>query len=200
MRILLLLFALLTPSLHAQTHLKKLVLVGDSLTEGFGVSRERAYPALLQQKIDLAGKKWKVINSGISGSTAASAPSRVEWVLKQKPDLIILALGANDGLRGTPVKNIEENLGKAITASQKAKVKIIIAGIKLPPNYGKAYTGDFWAMYPRLAKRFGVPLIPFLLERVAGKPEFNLADGIHPNEKGHAIVAETVFGAIEKLL
>lgn len=200
MRFLLIAFTILSSSVSAHAQTKKLVLVGDSLTEGFGVSRERAYPALLQQKIDRAGKRWRVINSGISGSTAASAASRVEWVLKQKPHLIILALGANDGLRGTPVKNIEENLGKAITIAQKAGVKIILAGIKLPPNYGKAYTGDFWAIYPRLSKRFGVPLIPFLLDRVAGQPDLNLADGIHPNEKGHAIVAETVFRAIEKLL
>ncbi len=179
---------------------KKLVLIGDSLTEGFGVSREQAYPALLQKKIDKAKKNWRIINSGIGGSTAASAPGRVEWALKQKPDMIILALGANDGLRGTQIKNVEDNLALAIERCQKAKVKVLLVGIKLPPNYGAAYTRAFEAIYPRLSKRFNVPLLPFLLEDVAGRGDFNLADGIHPNEKGHAVIAETVFKFVETYL
>lgn len=179
---------------------KKMVLIGDSLTEGFGVSRERAYPALLQKKINETGKTWKVVNSGISGSTAASGPSRLDWILKQRPDLILLALGGNDGLRGNDVKSMEDNLASAIEKCRRAKVPVILAGIKLPPNLGRAYTGRFEAVFPRLAKRFGIPLIPFLLENVGGHSDLNLPDGIHPNEKGHAIIAETVFKAVEKLL
>lgn len=177
---------------------KKLVLIGDSLTEGFGVSRERAYPAILQKKIEAAGKNWKVMNSGVSGSTSASAPSRVEWILRQRPDLILLALGGNDGLRGTNVKSMEEGLAKAIEKCQQAKVTVILAGMKLPPNLGRQYNREFEGVFPRLAKKYGIPLIPFLLENVGGYPKLNLPDGIHPNEKGHEIIAETVFKALEK--
>lgn len=179
---------------------KKLVIIGDSLSEGYGVEREQAYPALLQKKIQASGRHWSVVNSGISGSTTASAPQRVTWALKQKPDLLILALGANDGLRGAPIKSIEGHLNQALDAAQKAKVLVVLVGMKVPPNYGKPYGKEFDALFPRLAKRYKVPFIPFLLEGVAGKPELNQADGIHPNEKGHAILAETVFKAIKRLL
>lgn len=179
---------------------QKLVILGDSLTEGFGVSRERAYPALLQQKIDASGKKWQVVNSGISGSTSASAPARVDWILKQKPQIILLALGANDGLRGTDLKSLEANLASAIQKCQAAKVKVILAGMRIPPNYGAAYGEKFAALFPKLAKRFNIPLIPFLLEGVGGRSDLNLADGIHPNENGHEIMAQTVFKSIEKYL
>jgi len=179
---------------------KKLVIIGDSLTEGFGVSRDLAYPSLLQKKIAKVGKNWRVINSGISGSTSASAASRVTWHLKQKPDLIILALGANDGLRGSKTRAMEENLNQGIELAKKAGVKIILAGIKVPPNYGAAYSSSFEAVFPRVAEKNGVPLIPFLLDKVGGDKNMNLPDGIHPNEKGHAVIAETVFQAIKKHL
>ena len=190
---------LAAPALHAKDF-KKLVIIGDSITEGYGVSHDQAYPHLLQQKIDKLGKKWRVVNSGISGSTAASAPSRVTWILKQKPDLVVLALGANDGLRGAPIKSIEDNLAKAVNACKDAKVKVVVAGMRVPPNYGAEYTAQFYAAFGRVAARAGVPLLPFLLENVAGKTELNQADAIHPNEKGHAIVAETVFKAIKGYL
>lgn len=179
---------------------KRIVIIGDSLTEGYGVSRERAFPSLVQKLADQHDKKWTVVNSGISGSTSASAPSRVSWQLKQKPDLIVLALGANDGLRGTPVKTIEKNLGEAIKLAQKAGVKVVLAGMQLPPNYGADYTRSFEAVYSHLAAKYGVPLIPFLLDNVGGEHGLNQADGIHPNEKGHAVIANTVFKAIEKAL
>lgn len=195
-------FLLVLPAFQAAAAAgtKKLVIIGDSLTEGYGVSRDQAYPALLQKKIDKFKKGWQVINSGISGSTSASAPSRVQWHLKQKPDLIILALGANDGLRGTKAKAVEENLSKAVELCKKAGVKVILAGIKLPPNYGDAYTKQFEAVYPRVAEANSIPLIPFLLDKVGGEQNLNLADGIHPNEKGHAVIADNVFKAIEKQL
>jgi acyl-CoA thioesterase I len=179
---------------------KKLVIIGDSLTEGFGVRRELAFPSLLQTKIDAAKKNWRVVNSGISGSTSASAPSRVTWHLKQKPELIILALGANDGLRGSSVKAMEENLNKAAELAKKAGVKMILAGIRMPPNYGDAYTKSFDAVFARVAQRNDIALIPFLLEKVAGEKSMNLDDGIHPNERGHAVISETVYAAIQKYL
>lgn len=180
--------------------IKRLVIIGDSITEGFGVAREAAYPGLLQKKIAKSGKSWMVVNSGISGSTSASAVSRVQWHLKQKPALIVIALGANDGLRGTSTEAMETNLNKAVEACKAAKVKVIVAGIQVPPNYGASYAGKFAAVFGSVAKKNDIPLIPFLLEKVAGDASLNLPDGIHPNEKGHAIIAETVYKALQKYL
>lgn len=179
---------------------KHLVIIGDSITEGFGVSQSQAFPALLQKKIDKLNKKWMVMSSGISGSTTASAPSRVQWHTKQKPALIVLALGANDGLRGTKVKVIEDNLTKALDLCKQAGVKVVLAGMKMPPNYGDDYTKEFEAVFLKVASKTGVPFIPFLLDKVAGDAKLNLDDGIHPNEKGHAVVAETVFKGVQKFL
>lgn len=179
---------------------KRLVIVGDSLTEGFGVSRDLAYPSLLQNKIDAAKKPWRVINAGVSGSTSASAASRIAWQLKQKPHLIVLALGANDGLRGLKPEALQSNLVTAIQACQKAAVPVLLVGMKMPPNYGAAYTRAFEEAFQKAARQTGVPFIPFLLENVAGKPDLNLPDGIHPNEKGHALMAEHIFRELEKFL
>lgn len=181
----------------AQTAPKKIVIIGDSLSEGYGVAKEKAYPALLEKKL---GSGYTVINAGISGSTSASAPSRMAWQLKNKPHLILLALGANDGLRGLPVKAMEENLGKALADAKKAGVKVVLAGMRLPPNYGEAYVKDFAAAFGRIAAKHSVPLLPFILKDVGGVTKLNLADGIHPNEKGHEIVAETVHDFLKKHL
>lgn len=177
---------------------KKLVVIGDSLSEGYGVAKEKAWPSLLEKKLAEAKKNYSVVNAGVSGSTSASAGTRMSWQLKSKPALIILALGANDGLRGLSVKFMEENLSKSVEMAKKAEVKIILAGMMLPPNYGKDYVKDFAAAFPRVAEKHKIPLIPFLLDKVGGKADLNLTDGIHPNEKGHEIIAETVFKAIEK--
>ena len=176
---------------------KKFVLIGDSLTEGYGVARDQAYPALVQKKL---GDKVQIINASISGSTSASAPSRMKWQLKSKPDLILLALGANDGLRGLPVDKIEENLSAAIALAEAEHIKVILGGMYLPPNYGAEYTAQFKKVFKKVADKHNIPMIPFLLNGVAGKAELNQADGIHPNEKGHAIVADTVYQAVKKLL
>lgn len=191
-----LLLALVT-LVAAQTPTKKLVIIGDSLTEGYGVSREKAYPTLLQKHIDQAGKAWRVIGSGISGSTSASAVSRIQWHIKDKPNMLILALGANDGLRGLSPNEMEKNLGAAIELAKKENITVILAGMKMPPNYGAEYTKNYEAVFPRLAKRHHIKLIPFLLENVGGQSKLNLADGIHPNEGGHEIIAKTVFNAIK---
>ncbi len=180
---------------------KKLVVIGDSLTEGYGVAKESAFPALLENKIQASGKKnWAVVNSGITGATTASALGRVKWVFKSKPDLLLLILGANDGLRGLKVEESEKNLSVAIELAQKEKVPVILGGLYMPPNYGKDYTDKFKKMYTQLAKKHNVPLIPFVLDKVAGDPKYNLADGIHPNEAGHKIVAETIYQEIKDLL
>jgi acyl-CoA thioesterase-1 len=177
---------------------QKIIFLGDSLTEGYGVSQEQAYPALVQERAKAQGKNWQIINAGISGSTTASALSRVKWQLKQKPTAILIALGANDGLRGVPVKTSEANLAAAIQAAQNAKVKIWLAGMRLPPNYGAQYTKDFEKMFQGLSKKYHIPLLPFLLDKVAGHSELNQPDGIHPNEKGHKILADTVFKFVQE--
>ncbi len=198
-------FLALTASLPAVAEttaakIKRLVIIGDSLTEGYGVAKDKAYPNLVQEKIKKIGKNYIVINAGISGSTSASAVSRMTWQLKNKPDLLILALGANDGLRGLPVAAMEGNLENSVELAKKAGVKIILAGMQLPPNYGDAYVKDFGAAFGRVADKTGVPLIPFILMGVGGVANLNLSDGIHPNEKGHVVVADTVFNFIQKYL
>lgn len=177
---------------------KKLVVLGDSLTEGYGVAKEQAFPAILEKKIHDGGKtEWTVVNAGVSGSTTASAIGRMKWIFKAKPDLLIIALGANDGLRGLKVEDSEKNLAKAIEYAQEQKVPVILGGLYMPPNYGKDYTEKFKKMYSTLAKKYKIPLIPFVLDKVAGDPKYNLADGIHPNEAGHKVVAETVYQEIK---
>jgi len=184
---------------------QKILIIGDSLTEGYGVAKEKAYPALVEQKLNAQKKSsepWQVINSGISGSTTASATSRVKWGLKAQPQVLVLALGANDVLRGFPIKEIRQNLDSALAViqaeSQVRPLKIMLFGMLAPPNYGKAYTEDFAKMYRDLAQKYHCRLFPFLLEGVAGHPELNQADGLHPNEKGHQILAANVFRFLQE--
>lgn len=177
---------------------KKLIVLGDSLTEGYGVAKEAAFPALLEAKIKKDLKlSYQVVNAGVSGSTTASAMGRLKWIAKQKPDLILLALGANDGLRGLKLEESEKNLSQALSWAKENKIKIILGGLYMPPNYGAAYTAQFKKMYSSLAQQHKVPLVPFILDKVAGDPRYNLPDGIHPNEEGHKIIAETIFKSIK---
>lgn len=176
---------------------KKLVVLGDSITEGYGVAKSAAFPTLLEAKLKAAKKDYVVINSGVSGATTASGPSRIKWVLKSNPDVILLILGANDGLRGLKIEESEKRLSETVEMGKKAGVKIILGGLYMPPNYGKEYTERFKKMYSKVAKDHKVTLIPFILEKVAGDPKYNLPDGIHPNEEGHKIVADNIFNAIK---
>ena len=178
----------------------KVVILGDSLTEGYGVAKERAFPALVQKALRDRGKQVTVVNAGVSGATSASGPNRLKWYLKAKPDVLVVALGANDALRGLDLKVTEKNLAETIEGAQKANVKVLLAGMKAPTNYGEDYRRRFESMYSTLAKKYSVPLLPFLLEGVGGKPDMNLADGIHPNEKGHETIARLVTPELEKLL
>ncbi len=187
-----------TPAPKPAPETKKLIVLGDSLTEGYGVARESAFPAVLERRIHDGGKKeWSVVNAGVSGSTTASAVGRMKWVFRTKPDLVILCLGANDGLRGLKVAESKKNLDEAILYAKSQDVPVILGGLYMPPNYGKDYTAEFHKMYEDLAKKHKVVFIPFLLEGVGGKSQYNLADGIHPNEKGHEIIAKTVYDAIK---
>jgi acyl-CoA thioesterase-1 len=196
-----LLFFSLLGFAYASTSTKKtLVIIGDSLTEGYGISPENAYPALIEKKLNESKINWKIINSGISGSTTASAQQRVKWALRGKPDMVLLSLGANDGLRGFKIEDIEKNLNQAIEILKKQKIPILLHQVFMPPNYGKQYTKDFSDIFPRVAKKNSIPLLPFLLKSVAGKKELNLADGIHPNENGHEIIAKEQFEELKKHL
>lgn len=179
---------------------KRLVILGDSLTEGYGVAKEQAYPSLLEKKIRESGKDWKVINAGISGSTSAGSDKRLQWLIKNKIDLLIIALGANDGLRGLKIEATQKNLSTTIELAKKNKIPLVLAGMLMPPNYGKDYTKKFENLFQDLKKKYNIVLIPFLLDKVGGEIQLNQADGIHPNEKGHQIIAETVYQSIKDLL
>ncbi len=172
---------------------KTVVIIGDSLTEGYGVQKEKAYPFLLEEKFASKDRPIQFINSGISGSTSASAPDRVQWAIKSNPDVIILALGANDGLRGLPAESMKQNLEKAILAAKEKNIKVILFGLMVPPNFGARYSRKYEKVFQDLAKEQDIPLLPFLLKDVAGLKHLNQADGIHPNEEGHKIMAETTF-------
>ena len=178
----------------------RILILGDSLTEGYGVPKAAAYPARLQELLTERKHKVEVINGGSSGSTSASALSRLRWHLKAKPDIMILALGANDGLRGIPVSSTEKNLGRTIKAAQEAGIRVILAGMKLPYNYADKYRSEFEAMFERLHKKHNTGFIPFLLDKVGGNPQYNLSDGIHPNERGHRQLAQTVLPHVEREL
>src|SRR5690606_16412865 len=167
-----------------------IVFYGDSLTAGYGIDPEAAFPALVGKALESKGKEVKVVNAGLSGETSAGGLSRIDWVLRQPVDIFVLELGANDGLRGLPIEQTEKNL-QAIIDKVKAKnpgVKIVIAGMMVPPNMGPDYSSRFQKIFPELARRNDAALIPFLLQDVAGIETLNQADGIHPNPEGHRIV------------
>lgn len=186
-----------------QSTSKRIVVFGDSLTAGYGLDDiDDAYPGLIQSKIDSLGLSYTVVNSGISGETTAGGKNRIDWVLNQKPDVFILELGANDGLRGVPLSETKNNLQYMIDAVQKKypDTKIILAGMQIPPNFGQDYTTEFKNIFPNLSKKNNINLIPFLLTDVGGIPELNQGDGIHPTKEGHKILAKNVWQILAPLL
>jgi len=177
----------------------KILFLGDSITAGYGIAQEDAYPALLGQKLESLGiHHVEIMNGSISGSTTASALSRLKWFRKAAPDILVLALGANDGLRGLSVGNMEENLGQAITFAKNNNMQVILAGMQIPPNYGPEYADDFKQVFTTLADDHEIVLIPFLLKGVGGRLDMNQPDGIHPNRAGHQQIAKTVLPFILK--
>jgi acyl-CoA thioesterase-1 len=184
----------------------RILILGDSLTEGYGVSKKDAFPAILENLLNknsskkANAKKFKVVAAGSSGSTSASAVKRLKWHLKAKPSLLILALGGNDGLRGLKPKATQDNLDKAIDFAKSKNIKVILAGMKIPTNYGKDYRKDFEKTYTELVKKHNLEFIPFLLKDVGGVKKLNLADGIHPNEEGHKIIAKTLYQKLKETL
>ena len=176
------------------------VAFGDSLTAGQRVGRSETYPAFLQREFDQRGMSFRVVNEGISGDTTAVALSRIDAAIAHQPKWVILALGANDGLRGLPLDAMERNLREIIGLFGQAGASVVLAGMKLPRNYGPEYVRDFDRVYPRVAEELELPLIPFLLENVAMVPELNNPDGIHPNAEGNEIIARQVALAFEEFL
>ena len=178
----------------------KIVAFGDSLTAGLGVTPEEAYPAQLQRKLQALGHEYQVINAGVSGDTTAGGLRRVDWVLKGRPQIVILELGANDGLRGIDPAQTQANLEQIIQRLQTAGVIVLLAGMKLPPNYGRDYTSRFEAIYPELARKYRLVLIPFFLEGVAAQRALNQADGIHPTGAGYQIIVDQLLPLLERVL
>ena len=177
-----------------------LVFLGDSLTAGQGLSKEQAFPALIEARLASEGRPWRVVNAGISGDTTAGGVARLDWVFRQKVDVLFLCLGANDGLRGVPVAETEQNLRRILDRARKEGTRVVLAGIQLPENYGPDYRNGFARIFPRLAKEYHVPLLPFLLEGVAMEPKLNQPDGIHPNAEGARRVADHVWAALDPVL
>ncbi len=176
------------------------VALGDSLTAGLGVTRDEAYPALLEARLRRAGFAYRVVNAGVSGDTAAGGLRRLDWVLRSRPEVVIVALGANDGLRGQPVTAVRDNLTAIVTRLREAGTRVLLVGMRLPPNYGETYATEFAETFRAVARGTSVAFLPFLLAGVAGDPSLNQADGIHPNAAGHRIVAEHVWPSLQPLL
>jgi len=181
---------------------KVIVFFGNSLTAGYGIDISEAFPAIIQGIVDSLNLQYQVINAGLSGETTASGSSRIEWVLNNKIDIFILELGANDGLRGIPTSETRKNLNEIIqkVRDKNPEVKIVLAGMQVPPNMGPEYSADFKSIFTEIAASSNAALIPFLLENVGGEPELNLDDGIHPTPEGHKIVAKNVWTVLKSLL
>ncbi len=193
---------LVSPLVFAQDDPSAFVIValGDSLTEGYGLPKEDAYPALLQQRLQRFYPRVRIINAGVSGSTSASAESRLQWQLKNKPHLLFLALGANDGLRGLNTDAMKKNLQKAIDLAHANKVHVVLAGMRIPMNYGNDYRQKYEAVFSELAKSNNIDFVPFLLDGVAMNKNLNLPDGIHPNSSGYKVIADKLLPVLKKII
>jgi acyl-CoA thioesterase I len=176
------------------------VALGDSLTAGFGLPPEDAWPALIDARLRREGYPYRVVNAGVSGDTSAGGLRRVDWVLRTHPEIAVVALGANDGLRGQDPGETRANLAGIVERLQRAGVRVLLAGMRLPPNYGPERAAAFAAVFTDVARRARVPLMPFLLDGVAADPALNLVDGLHPNAAGHRVIAERVWPYLRPLL
>lgn len=181
---------------------RTIIFFGDSLTAGLGVDREEAFPALIEKKIAATGRSWRVVNAGLSGETTAGGLRRLDWILRQPVDVFVIELGGNDGLRGISPEASRSNLQAMIDRIRErdSDVKVVLAGMQMPANMGAEYTRRFAAMYPELAEKNKIALIPFLLEGVGGVPRLNQSDGIHPTAAGHKIIADNLWPILQPLL
>jgi acyl-CoA thioesterase I len=177
-----------------------IVALGDSLTAGLGVAADEAYPARLEARLAREGYGYRVVNAGVSGDTTAGGLRRVDWVLRAKPEIVIVALGANDGLRAQSPQAMRENLATIVRRLQAAGARVLLAGMRLPPNYGAQYTKEFQAVFPEVARSTGVAFMPFLLDGVAADPRLNQPDGIHPTAAGQQLIADRLWPYLRPLL
>jgi len=188
------------PATPAASARARIVFLGDSLTAGYGLARHQSVPALIQARLDREGLDYEVVNAGVSGDTSAGGLSRLEWSLDGMVRVLVVELGGNDGLRGLPVAAMKDNLDAIIRRAKARGITVLLTGMEAPPNYGQAYTVEFRTAFLDLAKAHGVAFVPFYLEGVAGNPELNIADGIHPNPDGARIVEQTIWRALQPLL
>lgn len=186
-----------SPALSASP---RIVILGDSLTAGLGLSVDDAYPALLQRRLQERRLDYEIVNAGVSGDTSAGGLSRLDWALEGNVKILVLALGANDGLRGVPVDELKRNLDAIIRRAQARGVAVVLAGMEAPPNFGPQYTQAFHDVYPDLARQYRLALVPFLLQGVAAVDALNQGDGLHPNSRGARVVADNVWAVLEATL
>lgn len=190
-----------SPQVAATTSTRpRIVFLGDSLTAGYGLERDQSVPSLIQAHLARDGYAYDVVNAGVSGDTSAGGLSRLDWSLDGPVEVLVIELGANDGLRGLPVAAMKQNLSDIITRAQQRGIHVVLTGMEAPPNYGPVYTSDFRKAYRDLAREYQVVFVPFYLEGVAGIPSLNIADGIHPNPQGARLVEQTIWRALEPLL
>jgi acyl-CoA thioesterase-1 len=188
------------PTQSAPASAPRIVFLGDSLTAGYGLAKEQSVPSLIESHLRNEGYTYQVVNAGVSGDTSAGGLSRLDWSLDGDVRILVLELGANDGLRGLPVANLKRNLTEVITRARARGIKVVLTGMEAPPNFGAAYTSEFRRVYSDLAKEHEVTFVPFFLEGVAGIPSLNIADGMHPNPEGARIIERSIWGALEPLL
>ena len=177
-----------------------IAFLGDSLTAGNGLAESEAYPAVIRARLEHQGQSLRIVNAGVSGDTSAGGLARLDWLLAQHPDILVVALGANDGLRGLPVAELEHNLTAIVARTRATGCKVLLAGMRVPPNYGEDYSQAFAEVYPRVAQANDIALVPFLLEGVGGDPSLNQADGIHPTAAGQGKLADNVWKGLSTLL
>ncbi|MFK8139478.1 MAG: arylesterase [Bdellovibrionales bacterium] len=178
---------------NKDTKAQKILIIGDSLTAGYGVSKKEAYPKLLEEKLRKNGFNYEVVNAGSSGSTTAGCIKRLRWQMRGKLDLLMIALGPNDGLRGFDLEASKKNLVKCVSLAKSKKIPVVLAGMEIPINYGEKYRDQFRSMYKEISQEQGIKLLKFLLVGVAGERKLNIEDGIHPNASGHEVISKTVF-------
>ena len=178
----------------------RIVCLGDSLTAGLGVSQDEAYPAVLQRRVRQAGHPHEVVNAGVSGDTSAGGLRRLDWSLDERTRVLVVALGANDGLRGLPASALRDNLEAIVSRAEAKGITVLLAGMEAPPNFGPEYVREYRQAYADVARAGDLPFVPFLLEGVAGESRLNQPDGIHPNAEGHRVIAELLWRELEPLL
>jgi acyl-CoA thioesterase-1 len=185
------------PSLQPEAERLRIVFLGDSLTSGYGLPESESYPAKVQQLLSKEHSRWEVINAGVAGDTTQGGLERVDWVLRSKPDVVFVCLGANDGLRGIAPTRTQENLLAIVRRIKSQKIPVLLAGMKMPANYGPERNAEYSALFEAVAKEEAIPFLPFLIEGVAMEREYNQPDGIHPNSRGSSLIAERVFAFLQ---